>query len=314
MIEFEVSRDPRLLEQYYALREQCFKQDLGLEEFDGSEEDKDRRGQILIAHIDGQVVGGFCWYLGTANQSCDTVCQDHGGYHEATRFYAGSDGTTPNCTAVLNALRLGTGIALLMERDIFSQAKTIATLDRLSGGRLMIGTGVGWNQEEFENVSRLPWGKRYAVMRETVAAMRAIWQNAEAEYHGQYVDFDPVWCEPKPLQKPCPPVIFGAMGPLGIRHAVEWADGWFPVDVALGDVAAAVNEFRNALREKGRDPAKVPITLSAMERPPLDTLKRYRDIGIERVLVGVSVDMWDKPDQVMPMIDSYAKLIPEISD
>lgn len=215
--------------------------------------------------------------------------------------------------AATSRLRVGTGIALLMERDVFSQAKTIATLDQLSGGRVIVGTGVGWNREEFENVSRLPWGKRYAVMRETVAAMRAIWQNAEAEYHGQYVDFDPVWCEPKPLQKPCPPVIFGAMGPLGIRHAVEWADGWFPVDVALGDVAAAVNEFRNALREKGRDPAKVPITLSAMERPPLDTLKRYRDIGIERVLVGVSVDMWDKPDQVMPMIDSYAKLIPEIS-
>ena len=116
-------------------------------------------------------------------------------------------------------LRLGTGIALLMERELFSQANTIATLDRLSGGRVIIGTGVGWNEEEFSNASPHPFNKRYAVLRETVAATRALWTDAEAEYHGDYIDFEPVWSEPKPVQAGGPPIYMGAMGPLGIRHA-----------------------------------------------------------------------------------------------
>jgi probable F420-dependent oxidoreductase len=215
--------------------------------------------------------------------------------------------------AATERLRLGTGIALMMERDVFSQAKTIATLDRLSGGRVIVGVGVGWNEEEFANVSRQPWSKRYGVLRETVAATRALWRNERGEYHGQYLDFDAVWCAPRPLQPGGPPVTLGAMGPLGTRHAAEWADGWFPVDFALPDVAAAVAGFREQVRSFGRDPAEVPITLQAMMQPDLDTLKRYRDLGIARVNVGVSVDLWDKPEAVMPMLDRYAALIPQLT-
>jgi alkanesulfonate monooxygenase SsuD/methylene tetrahydromethanopterin reductase-like flavin-dependent oxidoreductase (luciferase family) len=173
--------------------------------------------------------------------------------------------------------------------------------------------GVGWNEEEFANVSRQPWGKRYGVLRETVAATRALWRNERGEYHGQYLDFDAVWCAPRPLQPDGPPVTLGAMGPLGTRHAAEWADGWFPVDFALPDVAAAVAGFREQVRSFGRDPAEVPITLQAMMQPDLDTLKRYRDLGIARVNVGVSVDLWDKPEAVMPMLDRYAALIPQLA-
>lgn len=214
--------------------------------------------------------------------------------------------------AATSRLRLGTGIALMMERDVFSQAKTISTLDHLSGGRVEIGVGVGWNEEEFANVSRQPWKKRYGVLRETVAATRALWRDERAEFHGEYVDFDAVWCAPKPLQAGGPPVLFGAMGPLGTRHAAEWADGWFPVDFALPDVAASVAAFRQQVAEFGRDPDAVKITLQAMMHPTLDDLKRYRDAGIYRVNVGVSVDLWDKPEEVMPMIDRYAALIPQI--
>ncbi|MBK6286493.1 MAG: LLM class F420-dependent oxidoreductase [Gammaproteobacteria bacterium] len=213
--------------------------------------------------------------------------------------------------SVTTTLRVCTGIALLLERDLFSQAKSIVTLDQLSGGRVIIGTGVGWNKEEFCNVSSQPWGKRYAVMREAVAALRTLWTQDQAEYHGQYIDFDPVWCAPKPLQQPLP-VIFGAVGPLGVRHAAEWADGWMPVDVLLRDIAKSVADFRRAVRDNGRDPACVSITLQAMRTPDFDTLKRYRDIGIERVNVGVAVDLWDKPEQVMPMIDHFAHVIPEL--
>jgi len=214
--------------------------------------------------------------------------------------------------AVTTTLKLGTGIALLMERELFSQAKTIASLDRLSGGRLMIGTGVGWNEEEFVNCTRQPWDKRYGVMRETVAATRALWRDAEPEYHGEYIDFDPVWCNPKPAQAGGPPVIFGAMGPLGVKHAAQWADGWMPVDVAMGDVATSIAAFREQVAGNGRDPAAVPITLQTLITPDLDTLKRYRDMGVERVVIGVAVDMWDQPEKIMPMIDRFAELIPQL--
>jgi len=215
--------------------------------------------------------------------------------------------------AATSKLRLGTGIALLMERDVFSQAKSIATLDQLSGGRVIIGAGVGWNREEFANVSTKPWDKRYGVLRETVAAMRALWREEEAAYHGEYIDFDAVWCNPKPRQAGGPPIVFGAMGALGVKHAAQWADGWFPVDIAMPDIPAGIAAFRATVREHGRDPEAVPITLQAMATPDLDTLKRYRDLGIHRVNVGVAIDMWDKPDQVLPMIDRFAPMIPALA-
>lgn len=211
--------------------------------------------------------------------------------------------------AATTTLKLGTGIALVMERDIFSQAKLVATLDRMTGGRVLLGTGVGWNEEEFCNVSPHPWSKRYAVLRETVAALRSLWRDDEAEFHGRYIDFDPVWCLPKPLQVGGPKIIFGAAGPMGLKHAAEWADGWMPVDLVLEDVGAAVQHFRGLVRAAGRDPAALEITLQAMVPPDLDTLKRYRDIGIDRVTVGVSVDLWDKPEATLPMIDRYGDYI-----
>ena len=217
--------------------------------------------------------------------------------------------TAANATS---RLRLGTGIALLMERDIFSQAKTIATLDRLSAGRVIIGTGVGWNQEEYENASAHPFNKRYAVLRETVAATRQLWTENEAEYHGDYIDFDPVWAFPKPRQAGGPPVFLGAMGPLGRKHAAAWADGWYPVDVAMGDVATTLAEFREEVRRAGRDPDDIEINIQIMDTGNLDKLKTYRDLGVQRATIGVSMDGWDKSDNVMPMIDHYAKIIPEL--
>lgn len=219
--------------------------------------------------------------------------------------------TAANAT---KTLKLGTGIALLMERDVFSQAKTIATLDQLSGGRVMIGTGVGWNQEEFENVSPYPFNKRYAVLRETVEATRKLWSEDEAGYQGDYLKFDPVWCFPKPLQQPGPPIYLGAMGPLGRKHAATWADGWYPVDVAMGDVASAVTDFREEVEKSGRNPESVPINIQIMDTTNLDKLKTYRDMGVERATVGVAMDMWGKPDQVMPMIDRFAQIIPDLAN
>ena len=217
--------------------------------------------------------------------------------------------TAANATTTL---RLGTGIALLMERDIFSQANTIATLDHLSGGRVMIGTGVGWNQEEYENISAHPFNKRYAVLRETVEATRILWSEEEAAYQGQYISFDPVWINPKPLQPGGPKVFLGAIGPLGRKHAAAWADGWYPVDVGMGDVPATLAAFREEVKQAGRNPEDVEINIQIMDTRNLDKLKEYRDMGVQRVTIGVAMDLWDKPEAVMPMIDEYAKVIPEL--
>lgn len=217
-----------------------------------------------------------------------------------------------SAAAATTRLRLGTGIALLLERELFSQAKTIATLDRLSGGRLLIGCGVGWNEEEFTNATRLPWQRRYLAMRETVEAQRALFRDAEPCYHGELIDFDPVWFEPKPTQPGGPPIIFGAMGTLGVKHAARWADGWMPVDVALPDVARAIADFRQLVRVNDRNPDAVEITLVVMAPVTADLLKSYRDMGIDRCNIGVGMENWGKPEMVMPMIEQFAKIIPDL--
>ncbi len=214
--------------------------------------------------------------------------------------------------AATTRLKLGTGIALLMERELFSQAKTIATLDRLSGGRLIIGCGVGWNEEEFENATTLPWKRRYLALKEVVAAQRSLFSDSAPEFHGELIDFDPVWFEPKPHRAGGPPITFGAMGPLGVKHAAQWADGWFPVDIAMPDMKQGLADFRQLVRDAGRDPDKIEITLGVMAQVTADQLKIYRDLGIHRCNIGVGEENWDKPEVVMPMIEEFAKLIPEL--
>lgn len=214
--------------------------------------------------------------------------------------------------AATTTLKFGTHVALLMERELFSQAKTIATLDRLSNGRVIIGAGVGWNEEEFANVTHIPFKKRFTGLKETVAATRALFREAEPEFHGEFIDFDPVWCEPKPVQPGGPKILLGTMGPVGIRHAAEWADGWMPVDVAMRDVAEGLEDFRRQVREFGRNPDDVEITMVSMLNVTPDILKRYRDLGIARVTIGVSTENWGKPEVVMPMIEKFSKVIAEL--
>lgn len=209
-------------------------------------------------------------------------------------------------------LKIGTGIALLMERELFSQAKTIATLDRLSHGRLMIGTGVGWNEEEFVNATNLPWKRRYQALKEMIAATKILFTESAPEYHGELINFDPVWFEPKPVQAQGPKFTFGAMGPLGVKHAAEWADGWMPVDVALPNPEENIKAFRQQVRDFGRNPDDVEITMVIMAPVTADLLKRYRDMGITRCNIGVGMQNWDKPEIVMPMIEEFSKLIPQL--
>jgi probable F420-dependent oxidoreductase len=203
-------------------------------------------------------------------------------------------------------LLLGLGVALPLEHDVLALAKTAATLDVLSNGRLQFGVGVGWNQEELANHSSVKWSMRYRALAECVGALRSLWVDDESEFHGEYFNFDKVWSRPKPMQNPHPPIWFGAGGKLGSQHTIAWADGWMPLDVTLGDVTKRVNKFRQLSADAGR--LDIPISMVAFGDPSLDTLLMYRDLGIERVIVGSGRDGWEDPSGVPAFIDRYAEM------
>jgi probable F420-dependent oxidoreductase len=215
-----------------------------------------------------------------------------------------------SAAASTSSLILGTGVALPLEHDILALAKTVATLDRLSGGRLEFGVGVGWNKEELANHRPVPWARRYRALAESIAALRALWCDEESEFHGEFYDFDPVWSQPKPLQKPHPPILCGTGGKLGTAHAVEWADGWMPMDISLGDVARKIGLFRQAAEAAGRD--DIAITIATWGNPTIETLTNYRNLGVQRVILGAARDGWDDPASTIPFLDHYARLIPEL--
>jgi probable F420-dependent oxidoreductase len=210
-------------------------------------------------------------------------------------------------------LLVGTGVALPLEHDILALAKTVATLDRLSGGRLVFGVGVGWNVEELANHRPIKWSQRYRALAECVAALRALWCDEEAEFHGEFYDFDPVWSLPKPIQKPHPPVVCGTAGKIGTREAVAWSDGWMPIDVALGNVAKKVDRFHEAAASGGREPGSIPITMVTFGDVDLATLAHYRDLGVDRVIVGANRTGWDDPSTTMPCMEQYAAMIPDLA-
>jgi probable F420-dependent oxidoreductase len=209
-------------------------------------------------------------------------------------------------------LKVGTGATLPLERDIFELAKTVSTLDQVSGGRLAFGVGVGWNREELADHQAIPWSKRYLALRECITALRTLWTDDEAQYHGTYYDFEPVWSFPKPAQVPLP-VWCGMSGPLGMREAATWGDGWMPIDAALGDVRESVQKFRRMLEDCGRDPATVPISIVAFGDPSSATLDSYAALGAYRVVIDPGRAGWDDATRTRPFIDRYAELIKDLA-
>lgn len=212
--------------------------------------------------------------------------------------------------AATTTLRLATGVALILERDVFNMAKAVATLDQLSNGRLMVGIGVGWNSEEFENAAPMPWNRRYAGMRECTSALRALWRDEIASHAGEWYSFDQVWSYPKPLQRPGPPIHVGVAGKLGIAHCVEWGDGWLPIDTGQKDFGNRLARFHALLAEHGRDPATVPVSIVAFADPTEAQLERYRELGIARVLIN---EAGRGRDATLAMLDRYAALVPRLA-
>ncbi len=213
--------------------------------------------------------------------------------------------------AATERLQIGLGICLVLEHHVLDLAKSVATLDVLSGGRVLFGVGVGWNAEELANHRPdISWSQRYKATEECVGALRSCWNDEESEFHGEFFDFDPIWSFPKPLQRPHPPVLLGTGGPLGTQHAVRWADEWMPMDVALGNVPKRVAKFRQIASDVGRD---IPISMLTFGDPTPEALHQYRDLGIVRTIIGGARTAWDDPTTTIPYLDRYASLILELA-
>jgi probable F420-dependent oxidoreductase len=205
--------------------------------------------------------------------------------------------------AVTDKIRLGTGIGLVAQHDPITLAKELATLDLISGGRLVLGIGYGWNREEMENHG-IDVTRRRALVREKVLAMQELWANEVAEFHGEFVNFEPSWQWPKPVQQPRPRILMGgAAGPKLFRHITEYANGWIPIGGA--GIKTALPDLRRAMEDRGRDPGDLHIVPLGV-LPDRRKLEYYESIGVTEAVLRLP----SKPrDIVMPVLDEYTQYL-----
>jgi probable F420-dependent oxidoreductase len=178
--------------------------------------------------------------------------------------------------ATTRTLVLATGIALVPQRDVIHLAKEVASLDLVSDGRVAFGVGVGWNREEMRNHAADP-ATRGAKMNEQVAALKAIWTQDQAEYHGKHVDFDPIFSWPKPVQRPHPPVVIGGESPAALERLRTLGDAWLP---GAHTSATELSRVRSWLADQGRPDVPFTIFGAGRDRAELDG---YAEAGVEEV-------------------------------
>ena len=205
-------------------------------------------------------------------------------------------------------LKVGTGVLLVNQRDPIQTAKSVASIDQISGGRFIFGIGVGWNQDEMENHGTV-YATRQKLVRERIEAMKEIWTKSKAEYHGEFVNFDPMMTWPKPVQKPNPPILMGGAFPQSARRAIRYCDGWMPQLTAKMQMpfAEQMARFRQMCSEEGRDP--LPVSLWG-RTPDYDELAGYRDLGAVRVCTSLDSA---KEDEILPVLDKWATIIRRIN-
>jgi probable F420-dependent oxidoreductase len=224
------------------------------------------------------------------------------------RYYDAMDPFVTLTVAAMatKALKVGTGVCLVAQRDPIQTAKLVASIDQVSGGRFLFGIGNGWNQDEMENHGTI-FTTRHKLARERVEAMKAIWTQTKPEYHGEFVNFGPMMAWPKPVQKPHPPVIVGGAFPYSARRAIRYGEGWIPQAARGGynEIADMIPEFRKMATEAGRDPKSIEITVWFPKQDP-DLMKRYEDLGVARVVFNLESE---KADKVLPVIDNLTGLM-----
>jgi probable F420-dependent oxidoreductase len=218
--------------------------------------------------------------------------------------------TLTMAAAATKKLKVGTGVCLVAQRDPIQTAKLVASIDQVSGGRFLFGIGNGWNRDELEDHG-VDFAQRHKVARERVEAMKAIWTQSKAEYHGEFVNFDPMMTWPKPVQKPHPPVIVGGAFPYSARRAIRYGDGWIPQASrgAYAEIADMIPEFRKMATEAGRDPKSIDVTVW-FPKQDADLMKRYQDLGVSRVVFNLESE---KADKILPVIDGWAALMQQVN-
>ena len=182
--------------------------------------------------------------------------------------------------AATERLLIGTGICLVIERDPIVTAKEVASVDVLSGGRFLFGVGAGWNVEEMANHGT-DASHRFGVMRERIEAIKAIWAQDEASYSGRYVNFERIWCWPKPMQKPHPPVIVGGNGAKVLDRVLAYGDEWMPNRSTEEELVPRIGELNMRAAEAGRDP--IPVSVMGMAPEPA-RIEQLEQAGVHRVL------------------------------
>ncbi|MDG2072597.1 MAG: LLM class F420-dependent oxidoreductase [Pseudomonadales bacterium] len=201
-------------------------------------------------------------------------------------------------------LKIGTGICLLPQRDAIVTAKLVASLDRMSGGRFIFGIGGGWNKEEMAHHGTA-YNKRFARMGEQINAMKALWTEEEAEYHGEHVDFSPSWAQPKPAQTPHPPILLGGETDYTLQRIVDYCDGWLPRARDGFDAAENMKRLKTLADNAGRDMASLSVSVFGAPSDR-DTLAGFGEAGIHRVLLPLPSATRDK---ILPILDGYTTLM-----
>lgn len=195
-------------------------------------------------------------------------------------------------------LRVATGICLVVQRDLIHTAKQVASLDLISNGRVLFGVGAGWNREEMADHGT-DFSTRFKLMRERVEAMKAIWTQDESEYHGELVDFGPMWCWPKPVQKPHPPVLLGGSGPNVLKRVVAYADEWMP---NRGADLPRIPELQELAGAAGRGP--LPVTV--YPKAEAAAIEQAAEARVDRCIWYVPPD---GRDQALAKLEELAELI-----
>ncbi|HEX2944150.1 MAG TPA: LLM class F420-dependent oxidoreductase [Rhodopila sp.] len=211
--------------------------------------------------------------------------------------------------AVTKTLKIGTGIALVVQRDPIVTAKMVSSIDQLSQGRFLFGVGNGWNREEIENHGTA-FATRNKLARERIEAMQTIWTRDEPSYDGEFVKFGPMNQWPKPFQKPYPPIIVGGAFPHAAQRAIRYGNGWIPHAEKLerDGIGVVIDKFRAMATAAGRDPASLPVTIFRVP-DDLAKLRFCQEIGIDRVVFSLPAA---KADTILPILDRWAQVKREL--
>jgi probable F420-dependent oxidoreductase len=211
--------------------------------------------------------------------------------------------TLAAAAAVTKKIKIGAGICLIVERDPITTAKEVASLDVLSDGRLLFGIGGGWNAEEMENHGTV-FKTRWKLLRERVLAMKEIWTKDEAEFHGEFVNFEPIWSWPKPVQKPHPPILMGGDTPKARQRVVDFCDGWIPIGFNPDAILTGMKDLATRAEAAGKKASDFPVSVFGAP-PDLAVMRKFAEAGVTRV------NLWVPPkpkDDVLPILDGYAQL------